>query len=147
MPTDCENMHGRTGTIFANAQQAKPIYNYKHTKEKLYTAKAATWFDWHVGLRTFLNKTHPTVLRLNAGKTIPLQLNTNYILSQMYKQHNFGSYEKNQPDALISQIYFGKKKLYMFRTVPLSIIGVFRCTHSSGICHAGYSYSLRGGSA
>jgi hypothetical protein len=27
----------------------------------------------------------------------------------------------NQPDALISQIYFGMK-LYMFRTVPLSII-------------------------
>jgi len=26
-------------------------------------------------------------------------------------------------------------KLYMFRTVPLSIIGVFHCTHSNGICH------------
>ena len=23
----------------------------------------------------------------------------------------------------------------MFRTVPLSIIGVFHCTHSNGICH------------
>jgi len=23
----------------------------------------------------------------------------------------------------------------MFRTVPLSIIGIFRCTHSNGICH------------
>ena len=30
----------------------------------------------------------------------------------------------NQPDALISQIYFGRK-LYMFRTVPLSIIRSF----------------------
>jgi len=25
----------------------------------------------------------------------------------------------------------------MFRTVPLSIIGVFHCTHSNGICHTG----------
>jgi hypothetical protein len=30
----------------------------------------------------------------------------------------------NQPDAQISQIYFGRK-LYMFRTVPLSIIRSF----------------------
>jgi len=30
----------------------------------------------------------------------------------------------NQPDALISQIYFGRK-FYMFRTVPLSIIKSF----------------------
>jgi len=28
-------------------------------------------------------------------------------------------------------------KLYMFRTVPLSIIGVFHCTHGNGICHTG----------
>jgi hypothetical protein len=26
----------------------------------------------------------------------------------------------------------------MFRTVPLSIIGVFHCTHSNGICHTGF---------
>jgi len=25
----------------------------------------------------------------------------------------------------------------MFRTVPLSIIGVFHCTHSDGTCHTG----------
>jgi len=29
------------------------------------------------------------------------------------------------------------KKLYMFRTVPLSIIKIFHCKHSSGICHTG----------
>jgi len=28
-------------------------------------------------------------------------------------------------------------KLYMFRTVPLSIIRSFCCTHSNGICHTG----------
>jgi len=29
-------------------------------------------------------------------------------------------------------------KLYMFRTVPLSIIrSFFHCTHSNGICHTG----------
>jgi len=27
--------------------------------------------------------------------------------------------------------------LYMFRTVTLSISGVFHCTHSNGICHVG----------
>ena len=43
----------------------------------------------------------------------------------------------NQPDAPISQIYFGMK-LYVFQTVPLSISsGVFHCTHSNVICHIG----------
>jgi hypothetical protein len=28
-------------------------------------------------------------------------------------------------------------KLYMFRTVPLSIIRSFHCTHSDGICRTG----------
>jgi len=28
-------------------------------------------------------------------------------------------------------------KLYMFRTVPLSIIRMFHCTHSNGIWHTG----------
>ena len=38
------------------------------------------------------------------------------------------SYNKNQLSALISQIYFGRK-LYMFRTVSLSIISSFSlCT-------------------
>ena len=37
-------------------------------------------------------------------------------------------------------------KLYMFRTVPLSIISSFPCTHSNGIRHTVYSYSLRAGS-
>jgi hypothetical protein len=36
----------------------------------------------------------------------------------------------NQLDAVIAQIYFGMK-LYMFRTVPLSIIQVFRQRKSS----------------
>jgi len=26
-------------------------------------------------------------------------------------------------------------KLCMFQTVPLSIMGVFHCTHSNGLCH------------
>jgi hypothetical protein len=69
--------------ILNNAQQAKVIYNYKNTKEKLYAAKAAIWFHWHVGLHTFLNKTHPIVLRLNGGTIIPLQLNKNYILNHV----------------------------------------------------------------
>jgi len=30
----------------------------------------------------------------------------------------------------------------MFRTVPLSIIGGFHCTHSNGICHTGFADSL-----
>jgi len=34
----------------------------------------------------------------------------------------------------------------MFRTVPLSIARSFHCTHSNGVCHTGYSYSLRAGS-
>ena len=28
-------------------------------------------------------------------------------------------------------------KLYMFGTVPLSIIRSFHCTHSNGMCHTG----------
>jgi hypothetical protein len=28
-------------------------------------------------------------------------------------------------------------KLYMFRTVPMSIIRSFHCTHSKGMCHTG----------
>jgi hypothetical protein len=40
-----------------------------------------------------------------------------------------------QLDALISLFIFGIK-LYMFRTVPLSIIKEFcHCTHSKGMCH------------
>ena len=46
------------------------------------------------------------------------------------------SYNEKQLDALISQVYFGIK-VYVFRTVPLSIIRSFHCTHSNGICHAG----------
>jgi len=39
-------------------------------------------------------------------------------------------YNKNQLDALISQIYF-VMKLYMFRTVPLSIIRSLFTVHSA----------------
>jgi len=28
-------------------------------------------------------------------------------------------------------------KLYLFRTVPLSVFRRFHCTHSNGICHTG----------
>ena len=28
-------------------------------------------------------------------------------------------------------------KIYMFQTVPLSIIGSFHCTHSNDVCHTG----------
>jgi len=42
----------------------------------------------------------------------------------------------NQLDAPVSQIYFGIK-LYVFRTVPLSIIRSFHCKQSNGICHTG----------
>jgi len=43
----------------------------------------------------------------------------------------------NQLDAPISQIYLGMN-LYVFQTVPLSIIrSFFHCTHSIGICHTG----------
>ena len=50
----------------------------------------------------------------------------------------------NQPDAPISQIYFGRK-LYMFRTVPLSIIRnfFFSCTHSNGIRRTDFPDSLQ----
>jgi len=51
----------------------------------------------------------------------------------------------NQLDALISQIYFGKK-LYMFRTVPLSIIRSFSlCTQQWRMSYK-FSDSLRAGS-
>jgi hypothetical protein len=39
-------------------------------------------------------------------------------------------YKKNHLDALISQIYFGMK-LYLFRTVPLSIIRSSFTVHSA----------------
>ena len=41
---------------------------------------------------------------------------------------------KNQLDALISQIYFGMK-LYVFRTVHLSIIRNSFTVHSAMVCH------------
>ena len=40
---------------------------------------------------------------------------------------------KNQLDELIPQIYFWNK-IYMFRTVSLSIIRSFNYTHSNGVC-------------
>ena len=42
------------------------------------------------------------------------------------------SYKKNQLNALISQIYFWNKTLYV-----LDIGSFFRCTHSNVICHTG----------
>ena len=54
MPTDCDNMDSMNNTTLANAQQAKDVYNYKNTKEKLYKTNAVMWCDWHVGLHTCL---------------------------------------------------------------------------------------------
>jgi len=36
-------MHGSENVKFANAQQAKQIYQYKNIKEKLYETYAAIW--------------------------------------------------------------------------------------------------------
>jgi hypothetical protein len=44
---------------------------------------------------------------------------------------------KNQLDALISQIYFGMK-LYMFWTVLYPSSGVIHCIHSNGVCRIGF---------
>jgi len=41
------------------------------------------------------------------------------------------SYNKNQPDALVSQIYFFGIKLYMFRTVPMFVIGNILTVHTA----------------
>jgi len=82
-----KNMHAKKSIIFANDQQAKAVYNHKNIKEKLCKAKAAIWFDFHVGLHSFLTKHTPVCYGSMEEKTIPLQLNTNYILSQMYKQN------------------------------------------------------------
>jgi hypothetical protein len=38
-------MHGMSNIQFANAGQAKAVYNYKNTKEKLYKTNAAIWFN------------------------------------------------------------------------------------------------------
>ena len=43
----------------------------------------------------------------------------------------------NQPDALISQIYFGRPTCFGQFLCPSS--GDFHCTHSNGICHTGFS--------
>jgi hypothetical protein len=51
----------------------------------------------------------------------------------------------NQLDALISQIYFGKK-FYMFRTVPLSIIRSFSLCTQQWCMSYKFSDSLRAGS-
>ena len=38
-------MHGSKNVKFANAQQAKQIYQYKNVKEKLYETYAAMWYN------------------------------------------------------------------------------------------------------
>jgi hypothetical protein len=38
-------MHGTRNIKFANAQQAKIIYNYKNIKEKLHKVNAFIWFN------------------------------------------------------------------------------------------------------
>jgi len=37
-------MHGSENAKFASAQQAKQIYQYKHTKEKLYKTNTSMWY-------------------------------------------------------------------------------------------------------
>jgi len=46
------------------------------------------------------------------------------------------SYNKNQVDALISQMYFWNKTT-CFGQFLCPSSGVFHCTHSNGICHTG----------
>ena len=52
-----------------------------------------------------------------------IMFTSHFLILEIYavRSGDIYSYNKNQLDALISQIYFGLK-LYMFRTVPLSII-------------------------
>ena len=38
-------MHGRKNIKLINAEQAKPIYQYKDTKIKLYKNNAAIWYN------------------------------------------------------------------------------------------------------
>jgi len=38
-------MHGMSSINLANTQQAKAIYNYKNTKERLYRTHAATYMQ------------------------------------------------------------------------------------------------------
>jgi hypothetical protein len=38
-------MHGRKNIELHNAEQAKPFYQYKNTKIKLYTNNAAIWYN------------------------------------------------------------------------------------------------------
>ena len=76
-------------------------------------------------------------------RTVPLSIIRSFSLytQQCYMSFRFADSLRaglgNQLDALISQIYFGGK-LYMFRTVSLSIIRRFYCTHSNGICYTSF---------
>ena len=46
--------------------------------------------------------------------------------------------EEEEEDALIFQIYFWNKTLYIFGGQFLcSSSGILHCTHSNGICHTG----------
>jgi hypothetical protein len=38
-------MHGNMSVKSVNAQQAKEIYQYSNTREKLYKTKAAIWYN------------------------------------------------------------------------------------------------------
>jgi hypothetical protein len=38
-------MHGRKNITLHNAEQAKPVYQYKNTKIKLYKNNAANWYN------------------------------------------------------------------------------------------------------
>ena len=38
-------MHGHMNVKFVNAKQAKEIYQYKNTKEKLYKTNVAVWYN------------------------------------------------------------------------------------------------------
>ena len=40
-------MHGRKNIKLHNAEQAKPVYQYKNTKTKLYKNKVAIWYKKH----------------------------------------------------------------------------------------------------
>ena len=84
-------------------------------------------------------------------RTVPLSIIRSFSLytQQCYMSFRFADSLRaglgNQLDALISQIYFGGK-LYMFRTVPLSIIRSFSLYTQQWYMSYRFADSLRAGS-
>ena len=53
------------------------------------------------------------------------------------------SYDKNQLDALISQIYFWSKTLHVWDSFLCPSSGFFDCTHSNSICQTASELSAQ----